>query len=53
LVWGSRRNDDKRRMQSSVLILVYMEIASYVKMRVFGGRVKVSSSVLSASEFLK
>ena len=46
-------NIDSREMQSSVLILVYIETALYVNMRALGGSVIVSSSRLSAREFLK
>lgn len=52
-VCGSRRKAESRDMQSSVSIFVYMETASYVNIRALGGSLSVSSSRLSAREFLK
>ena len=52
-VFSEWRKVDNRERHWDVSMFVYMDTASYVKMRALGGRDIASRSVLSAREFLK
>ena len=52
-VGGLSRKEVSLSMQSFVLIFVYIDIASYVKMEAFGGREILFNIFLSVCESLK
>ena len=53
VVSSSVRNEHSRSRHNDVSMLVYMEMASYVKMQAVGGRVIASRRSFRSDEFLK